>query len=283
MFYVAKLQTATPEMFGFPVSVMILVMVVFGGIGSVWGVVLGAVHPAAAAILVAAGSDRVAARARPAGRQRLAAADRSGAVDRADLRHHPGADDAVPPRGADPGDAQAGGADLRPAARRGAARRLHRSGAARAGRRRAHRRGGAGDQGRHREVRRPGGAERGGHRGAGRRRGRGDRAERLGQVHAVQRDHRAGGGGGGLDPVPRRGDHGAAAARDPGEGHRAHVPEHPAVPQPDGDGERADRPARAAAHRRDLRGDPAPARHARRGGAGAANGRWRSSRSSATG
>jgi branched-chain amino acid transport system permease protein len=42
-FYVAKLQTATPEMFGFPVSVMVLVMVVFGGMGSVWGVVVGAV------------------------------------------------------------------------------------------------------------------------------------------------------------------------------------------------------------------------------------------------
>jgi branched-chain amino acid transport system permease protein len=41
-FYVAKLQTATPEMFMFPVSVMILVMVVFGGVGSVWGVVIGA-------------------------------------------------------------------------------------------------------------------------------------------------------------------------------------------------------------------------------------------------
>jgi branched-chain amino acid transport system permease protein len=41
-FYVAKLQTATPEMFNFSVSVMILVMVVFGGVGSVWGVVLGA-------------------------------------------------------------------------------------------------------------------------------------------------------------------------------------------------------------------------------------------------
>ncbi len=41
-FYVAKLQTATPEMFGYPVSVMILVMVVLGGMGSVWGVVLGA-------------------------------------------------------------------------------------------------------------------------------------------------------------------------------------------------------------------------------------------------
>ena len=40
--FVAKLQTATPEMFGFPVSVMILVMIVFGGIGSVWGAVVGA-------------------------------------------------------------------------------------------------------------------------------------------------------------------------------------------------------------------------------------------------
>jgi branched-chain amino acid transport system permease protein len=43
VYYVAKLQTATPEMFGFPVSVMILVMVVLGGMGSVWGVVVGAV------------------------------------------------------------------------------------------------------------------------------------------------------------------------------------------------------------------------------------------------
>lgn len=41
--YVAKLQTATPEMFGFPVSVMLLVMIVFGGIASVRGVVVGAI------------------------------------------------------------------------------------------------------------------------------------------------------------------------------------------------------------------------------------------------
>ena len=40
--YVAKLQTATPDMFMFPVSVMILVMIVFGGIGNVCGVVVGA-------------------------------------------------------------------------------------------------------------------------------------------------------------------------------------------------------------------------------------------------
>src|SRR6202023_1958384 len=38
----AKLRSATPEMFMFPVLVIILVMIVFGGIGSVWGVVLGA-------------------------------------------------------------------------------------------------------------------------------------------------------------------------------------------------------------------------------------------------
>ncbi|SEE50616.1 amino acid/amide ABC transporter membrane protein 2, HAAT family /amino acid/amide ABC transporter ATP-binding protein 1, HAAT family [Rhizobiales bacterium GAS188] len=41
-FYVAKLQTASPEMFMFPVSVMLLVMIVLGGTGSVAGVVLGA-------------------------------------------------------------------------------------------------------------------------------------------------------------------------------------------------------------------------------------------------
>jgi branched-chain amino acid transport system permease protein len=41
-FYVAKLQTATPEMFQFPVSVMVLVMIVLGGMGSVAGVVVGA-------------------------------------------------------------------------------------------------------------------------------------------------------------------------------------------------------------------------------------------------
>jgi ABC-type branched-subunit amino acid transport system ATPase component len=41
-FYVAKLTTATPDMFMFPVSVMILVMVVLGGLGSIRGVVAAA-------------------------------------------------------------------------------------------------------------------------------------------------------------------------------------------------------------------------------------------------
>jgi branched-chain amino acid transport system permease protein len=42
VFYVAKLTTATPDMFQFPVSVMVLVMVVLGGMGSIRGVVLSA-------------------------------------------------------------------------------------------------------------------------------------------------------------------------------------------------------------------------------------------------
>ncbi len=47
VFFVAKLTTATPDMFRFPVSVMVLVMVVLGGMGSVRGVVLAALLIAA--------------------------------------------------------------------------------------------------------------------------------------------------------------------------------------------------------------------------------------------
>jgi branched-chain amino acid transport system permease protein len=42
-FYVAKLTTATPDMFRFTVSTIILVMIVLGGMGSIPGVVVGAV------------------------------------------------------------------------------------------------------------------------------------------------------------------------------------------------------------------------------------------------
>jgi branched-chain amino acid transport system permease protein len=42
VFYVAKLTIATPEMFMFPVSVMVLVMIVLGGMGSIRGVVIAA-------------------------------------------------------------------------------------------------------------------------------------------------------------------------------------------------------------------------------------------------
>ncbi|HEY7140029.1 MAG TPA: ATP-binding cassette domain-containing protein [Methylomirabilota bacterium] len=42
VFHVAKLTIATPEMFMFPVSVMVLVMIVLGGMGSIRGVVIAA-------------------------------------------------------------------------------------------------------------------------------------------------------------------------------------------------------------------------------------------------
>ena len=64
VFFVAKLQTATPDMFNFSVSSMILVMVVLGGMGSVWGVVLGAVLLQLMQIGVPAAAQRLAARAR---------------------------------------------------------------------------------------------------------------------------------------------------------------------------------------------------------------------------
>ncbi len=168
--------------------------------------------------------------------------------------------------GPDPGDAPHRRPQFLRAARdERAARRVRRgAGRARAGRAAAGRRQPARSARRHRALRRTDGAERRQRRRAGRRRGRGDRAERLGQVHAVQRHHRPGSGERRQHPLRRRGDRRPAAA--PGAGARAgpHVPEHPAVQQSLGAGQRHDRPARAARHRHDRR-DPAPAAHPRGG------------------
>ena len=79
--------------------------------------------PPGAAILGARGPVRLAAHARPVRRRRLAAACRAGLFDRADLRPDPRLHDAVPARGADPGDAAGAGAEPRP-------NRVPRSGAA---------------------------------------------------------------------------------------------------------------------------------------------------------
>ena len=190
VFYVAKLQTATPEMFGFPVSVMILVMIVFGGIGSVWGVVLGAfILQLLQSWWLQDLTEWLHALGRMLDNDWLQRVDLVPSIELIFgiiLVLH----DALPAPRADPRDATAGGADLRPAACRDQARRLHRPEAARPGRRRADRRGSPRDQGCDGPVRRPDGAEQGRSGGPDRRRRRGDRPERLRQVHAVQRDHR---------------------------------------------------------------------------------------------
>ncbi len=254
VFYIAKLQTATPDMFGFPVSVMILVMVVLGGMGSVWGVVAGAVllsllqswflpdltewlHMLGAAV----GSDWM---------QQI---DLARSIElifgillvlmmlfRRD--------------GLIPATRRTAGLAFDRAARAGrAARRLRpRAGGTRAGAASGRRRQSSGSARRHRALRRADRAECGRCRGARGQRGRGDRAERLGQIDAVQRHHRPGARRARQHPLRRPGDSRPAAAPHPGAGAGAHVPEHPPVREPLGARQRADRPARAA----DRRGVP---------------------------
>ena len=267
----------------FPVSVMILVMVVLGGMGSVYGVVIGAV------ILQLLQSwflqdltQWMHALGRLLGNDWLQRLDLVLA-DRADLRHHPGGDDAVPPTRTDPGDARRRAAHARAAGGAAVARR-HQCSAALGSRRprpsrrwRCSRRTAA-------RVRRPHGARRGrpdGRRAASvaRDRARTDRASRPCSTlitGLVQPD----GGSIRFDGEDITGPAGRIAiAR---TRHRPHLPEHPPVPQPDGAGERDDRRA-CAHHDRRGRRRAAPAVASRRGGAGARAGDRDPRRSSATG
>ena len=95
-FYVAKLQTATPEMFGFPVSVMILVMVVLGGMGSVWGVVVGAVLLQLLQSWFLQDISGWIHGTWPGDSCSVDGADRPYAIHRIDLRPDPGLHDVVP-------------------------------------------------------------------------------------------------------------------------------------------------------------------------------------------
>src|SRR5580658_10505800 len=265
VFYVAKLQTATPEMFGFPVSVMILVMVVFGGMGSVWGVVLGAfILQLLQSWWLQDLTEWTHMLGRAVGSTILQKADFVQSIELIFglilvfmmLFRRQGLIPAVRHQKALTFEQQH--AEIR----RGGFTDLKLQGLG------GEVRTGDGNQGRHRALRRPDRAEQGRHHRADGQRGRGDRTERLRQVHTVQRHHRAGGHRRRFDPLPRRGADRVAAAYDPGKGRCAHVPEPAAVHQHDGDGQRTGQPAHAAQDRR-AAGDPAPALNAGGGEGGA--------------
>ncbi len=241
VYYVAKLQTATPEMFNFNVSTMLIVMVVLGGMGSVWGVVAGALLlQLLQSIFLPTLSRAMHDLGVSMGSEFLQNIDfvqytqlvfglllifmmlfrRDGlipAVRRA------------PPLAFDEQHAEVargGFANLDHVAQWGAPSAL--------------------EVGRYGALRRPGGLEQDRHHGARRRCPRGDRPQRFGQVDAIQRDHRAGAGAR-LHRLRRARAARPQAAPDPRTGRRPHVPEHPPVPDADRARERHDRAARAAA------------------------------------
>ena len=188
VFYVAKLQTATPEMFNFNVSSMLLVMVVLGGMGSVWGVVLGAaLLQLLQTVILPNGNDFLQMVGEAIGSDWLAQVDLTQWTQLLFgiilvfmmLFRRDGLIPAVRKQSALTYEAQ------HAEVRRGGFQGLESLGKSDT------EIGVALDiRGRDREVRRSDGAEQGRSHRSRRRRGRGDRTERLRKIDAVQRDHR---------------------------------------------------------------------------------------------
>ena len=268
--FVAKLQTATPEMFMFPVSVMILVMVVFGGIGSIWGVVVGAlILQILQSWFLTDLSQWLHALGRLIGVEWLQRVELASSIElifglilvAMMLYRREGLIPAT--RAVQALSLAEQTAQVELAAPR-AAERLRVLGDFDLSRPRPATR----DQGFDRAVRRARRAALDGVDGAGEVGGRRDRAERLGQVDLVQCGHRARGAGrrhGALCRLPDRAVAAACCAR-PRDG--PHLSEHPPLPELDRARKRHGRDARAAPHRCVWRADAA-ARNAARGGGGA--------------
>ena len=250
-FYVAKLTTATPDMFTFPVSVMVLVMVVLGGLDPRRGPgrALRGVSP----VRDPPGPHRVRARARAPGGEPVPPARGADHLARADLRAHPGPDDDLPAGRAVAGRAAGVGPHPR-AAGGGAGARIGGPavvGAAGAGRRaRTH---APPDRGPDQALR--GGVRRRRHhpRRAGRRAGERHRAEWIREDHALQPDHRAHAAGRREHPPGGTDDRGVAVPRDRRARGGAHLPEHPPLQQ----SERAREPPRRRARAPRASGSPA--------------------------
>ena len=87
------------DRFNFSISIILLAMVVLGGMGNVWGVMIGALG-------LAWINSTVHAAARRDDQRAVRHGDQLPVLQLPDLRQHPRADDAVPPRGPVPGDPQ---------------------------------------------------------------------------------------------------------------------------------------------------------------------------------
>ena len=251
--YSATLNFVAPEGFDLFQMVVHFSMVVVGGLGSVWGAVLGA------GLLV--GVQEALRAFKSAQEIAFGLVLMTAIIFLPDglvsllRRRVPGWDESLR-RVAPPGCRRAGGARGRWARDgRGPARRL---------------RGGRGDAGRPRSrdlVRRRPCARRREPRGRRGRDPRDHRTERGGEDHAPERDLRLRAAG------PRRGHRRRLARhrlrRERGRRPRphAHVPDHPALPRHDRPRERHDGPASPSSRRRPLRG-ARPARGARGGGRG---------------
>ena len=101
-FHVAKLTTATPDMFQFTVSTIILVMVVLGGMGSIPGVGVGALILTIFQSIILGQLNVWGHSPRRGDERGLADHARPDPGQPADLRRRAGGDDALPPPGAHP-------------------------------------------------------------------------------------------------------------------------------------------------------------------------------------
>ena len=268
--YAHYITVISPEIYSFLFSVVLVLMVAIGGIGLYWGAVVGAVLLTVLPEALRRFGDWevplyglaliVVILFLPRGIAGLFARERRALAP---------ARSSTPPSSPSP-SVRASAALERRASRR---------------RPRAHR-APARDPRRHQAVRR---RARGARLLVRRRRRRdqgGDRPERRGQDHAVQRDHRLLRADGGRGPAARRAGHGAARPSPGAARPVAHVPEPPALPRPHRDRERDDR-LRARRARRLPRRRTRPARaapaHARRAGARRARPRHRGPRARGAG
>ena len=103
-FQASYLGATTSDFFNFSISILVLIMVILGGIGNIWGVIVGAIALTYVdKTLLPYLGQRVQESRLPLPEPRP--------VQLPDLRHHPAGHDAVPPAGLPAESAARGGAE----------------------------------------------------------------------------------------------------------------------------------------------------------------------------